>query len=253
MSPSTLPLAENAAHVAAAQAELRFRPALSCQDYAGAFGLLYDAYLRSGLTRPNAHRIRVTPYHLLDTTEVFVAEIREELISTISLVRDGELGVPMEAIYGEEVAALREAGFDLAEVSCLADRRGRRQSTATVFGIMSIMAQCAAERGVDYLLIAVHPRHAGFYQRFIGFELIGRLKAYGAVQDNPAVALALDLNHLATNHPKAYRTFFGKRFPDASLKYQPMPESMHRLVQSILESEERAPECLPALGELQCA
>ena len=61
----------------------------------GAFQLVYDAYLRSGLTKPNAYGLRVTPYHLLPTTEVFVALDRRKVICTVSLVRDGELGLPM--------------------------------------------------------------------------------------------------------------------------------------------------------------
>ena len=46
----------------------------------------------------------VTPYHLLPTTEIFIAEYQGEVIFTMSLVIDGDLGVPMEHVYGDEIA-----------------------------------------------------------------------------------------------------------------------------------------------------
>lgn len=89
---------------------------------------------------------------------------------------------------------------------------------AVIVQLMSHMAQFARRHGVDELLIAVHPHHVGFYQRFIGFDVIGEERSYSSVCDNPAVAMALDLVRMPTNHPRAYERFFGTPLPDLELE-----------------------------------
>ncbi len=209
-----------------------FRIAQCREDYCGAFRVVYEAYLEKGLTRPNLFQMRVTPYQLLPTTEVLVAVRQGEVIATLSLVRDGLLGLPMESVYPEEVAALRDRDLRLAEVSCLADRRHVRGDSgasfrayhppATAMRLMSLMAQCALARGVNCLLIAVHPRHARFYQRFTAFEPIGGVRTYHAVCDRPAVAMALDIDRAPIDHPELYRRFFGLPLPAESLAPRPI-------------------------------
>ena len=71
----------------------------SREELFAAFHLVYEQYLRSGLMKPNSYRMRVTPYHLLPSTEVLVALDRGAVTCTMSLVRDGELGLPMESVY----------------------------------------------------------------------------------------------------------------------------------------------------------
>ena len=90
---------------------LQCRIAADRREREAAFRLLHDSYAHSGLIQPNPYGMRVTPYHLLHTTEVFVAALRDEVICTFSLVGDGELGVPMEAIYPELIAERRAAGI----------------------------------------------------------------------------------------------------------------------------------------------
>ena len=85
---------------------------------------------------------------------------------------------------------------------------------------MPLMAQLAYRRGADQLLIAVHPRHARFYRRFLGFDVISETRNYGKVCGNPALALAADLNRLATNHPRVHQWMFGEPLPRDVLAYQ---------------------------------
>ena len=182
-------------------------------EWRSAFALVYEAYTHKGLAEPNPRGMRVTPYQLLPTTEVLVAIDHHRVVCTASVVRDGLLGLPLEDVYAEEVAARRRQGLVLAEVSCLADsQEGKRTAFSNVLQLMSLCVQCAKARGVDQLLVAVHPHHARFYQGFFGFEVLGEQRSYGAVLDAPAVALVLDLNHLAENHPRGYERLFGKPF-----------------------------------------
>jgi hypothetical protein len=217
--------------------DLAFRIASSQEDYCGAFALVYQNYVRGGLARANPYRMRVTPYQLSPQGEVMVAVRGREVVATMTLVRDGKLGLPMEAVYADQLDWLRAQGLFLAEVSCLADRRDAQpQSPATAMRLMSLMAQCAQARGVNQLLIAVHPRHARFYQRFTAFRPIGGLRQYHAVCDRPAVALALDIDRAPFDHPHLYRRFFGLPFPKESLACRPMPEHLRKEFEPVVEA-----------------
>ncbi len=209
---------------------LNARPDIECrigasrEELFAAFHMVYEQYLRSGLMKPNSYRMRVTPYHLLPSTEVLVALHRGAVTCTMSVVRDGELGLPMESVYHEEVAGLRLRKLSLAEVSCLADTHDpAAKSQSALFSLMPLVAQLAYYRGVDQLLIAVHPRHARFYRRFLAFDVIAEERTYGQVCGKPAVALALDLNGLAANCFRVHQWLFGHPFPGAILQRSPLP------------------------------
>jgi hypothetical protein len=237
------PAKTHASHLRQALEEsesLDYTIASSRQELHAAFRLVYEAYVRSGLMQPNSYRMRVMPYHLLTTTEVFVAKRMGDVISTVSLVRDDRLGLPMEAIYGQEINERRQKRLHLAEVSCLADRRGDIcHSLPVILRMMTLMAQAAQARGVDQLLIAVHPKHARFYQRFTAFVPMAGQRTYEAVCGKPAVALVLDLNRAPIDSPEHYRRFFGMPLPPESLRYQPIPQEVRAELRLI------ARECSP--------
>ena len=180
--------------------------------------------------------MRATPYQLLPSTDMIVAELRGQVISTVSLVRDGELGLPMESVFPEEVAARRAAGIRLAEVSCLADRR---QGTARFFGLFCelsrLMAQLARKTGVDELVVVVNPRHAPLYRRYMAFEQIGDERTYDAVQGFPAVPLSLNFANAKINKPKSWHEFFGEQLPEDALQAFPISEEDRQYFSSVLD------------------
>lgn len=185
------------------------RPALRIQ----ASRLVHDVYVRCGYMKPNPQRRRATPYDNLADTTTFVACLDEEVIATLTLVSDRELGLPMQSIYQEELQSLRRQGRRLAEVTALADRRKDPKRGMSVFlGLTKLMIHTARKRGIDDLLVTVHPKHARFYQRILVFEPFGPERAYPAVQNNPAVALRLNLRDVKANEHLSRRVlsrYFG--------------------------------------------
>ena len=198
--------------------DIECRIATCREEREAAFRLVYRSYLEAGLGQPNRYQMRVTPYHLLPSTEVFVAVLRDETVFTVSLISDGQLGLPMENVYGQEVRHRREQGLRVGEVSCLADRRSKYRQCFPVFvRLCRLTAQYAWHQGLDQLLVAVHPRHARFYQRFMDFEPIGPERSYPSVQNRPAIALSLDLVRLHREGGKGYETLFMPPIPEEQL------------------------------------
>ncbi len=211
--------------------------------YRGAFALVHDAYCRAGLDDPHESGLRVTPYQLLDTSHVFVSTLNDEVISTLTLVQDGELGLPMEAIYTKEIQDRRDRGIHLAEVTCLADRRLSPKRFFALFCELSrVMAQFAQREGVDEIWIACHPTHATLYERRLAFERQGDLCDYPAVLGNPAIPLCVDLKNLAQAYPRVWQRFFGTPIPQAVLQPSALPLDLRDCYAEI------AGTCVPRLG-----
>ena len=195
-----------------------------------AFQLVHRSYTQAGLIDENPHGMRVTPFHLLDTTELFVAVYQEQVICTLTLIGDGDLGVPMESIFGPEIDLLRRKGAHFGEVSCLADRRRQLSRILPVFiKLTRLMAQYARRQGMQYLLIAVHPRHVRFYRRFMAFESFADERSYPNVRNKPAIACLLDFERARRETPAIYAQFFDDPLDDEKLAAQPMSSAEREL------------------------
>lgn len=214
---------------------------LDFDDLSAAFKLVYNAYVRQGLIKENAAEMRILPHQLLPTTEVLGATLRGDVINTLSLVRDGELGLPLEKLYREEVALRRSDGTKVAEISSLADRRRQsrsasRSSFRVLFRVMCLAIQTGAQREVDELLIAVHPRHSRFYQRRFGFTVAGEVKNYDMVEGNPAVLLTLNLHALQTDEPEIFARIFANPLPQELVEPVPIAAEICQQFQPLATS-----------------
>jgi hypothetical protein len=180
-------------------------------ERAAAFQLLHRAYLQAGLTFENEMQMRVTKFHLVDTTDLLVAKRNADVEFTATLVRDGQLGLPVESLFADEVAAMRSAGMKLAEVSCVASGVGedKRQRFETLVKMIGLTIHAARRRGVGRLLLAVHPRHARLYQRLFGCVPCSEVKQYAAVQGNPALLCAHDFAELDRRRYPLYNQIYG--------------------------------------------
>jgi hypothetical protein len=209
--------------VAGANRAIAFRIAQRIDEVESSLRLVYAAYRQRGLIAANLSELRITPYHLLPTTEVLIATRGKRVVCTATLVHDNpRLGLPMESMYADEVSQRRAFGLRLAEASCLADDPDEKPPLHALVRLMALTIQCAYRRGVAELLAAMHPHHADFYTGFLGFEAFGEVRSCPAVRDHPAVALALDLKRLRDRHPRAHCRAFDPPFDDATLRPRPL-------------------------------
>lgn len=217
-------------------------------DLVDAFTLVHESYIRANLDRPYPSGMRLTPYHLLPTTDVLVARQGNSPVATASLVVDGDLGLPAQSIYDAEIKSLRRDGFRLAEVGSLADRRRSPLRFMQMFRQLSrLITQAAAVRGCNGLFAATHPRHARFYIRQIGFRQIGGVKSCPYAKGNPAVALLLDFN--AIRGSDVHRHFFAKSFDDHELAPFDWDEPLHRYFAGVLqENRAEASRVMPSVA-----
>ncbi len=140
----------------------------------------------------------------------------------------------MESMYPRELEALRLEGKRIAEVGCFADRRREGiRFTSVFFSLTKLLVQTARTRGYDSLVVAVHPRHAKFYRRALGFEDIGELTYCPYVSYRPAVALLLDLSQShGTEHFEGYSRDL---FPDDTIRKSNYDDVTQRFLRDMLD------------------
>jgi len=214
-STATLSVAQRAA--------LRFTRAVEPFEFDGAFRRLYQSYRQRGMALPHHKQMRLTRYHLLPTTRVFVARNGRQIIGTLSLVEDGPVGIPMRLIFDDAVDDLTRDTTRIAEATCLAVHEGVPQGLDVVHRLMGLAAQAAHRRGVARIVIAVHPRHAPFYVRSAGFRVFANTRPYPTVGGLPAVALQLNVATLHEDNPAVYRRYFGMEFSPIALSGSMVP------------------------------
>ena len=116
-------------------------------------------------------------------------------MATITVGLDSQpSGLAVEALYPDEVNALREAGHRLSEFTKLAvDNVVRSKAVlAAIFHIAYIYARRI--RQCTDVLVEVNPRHVRFYKSMLGFEVCGEQRVDPRVSA-PAVLLRLELAH----------------------------------------------------------
>src|SRR5574343_1168119 len=108
------------------------------EELEACFRLLHDAYVESGYMQPHPSGLRVTAYHALPTTTTLCAQYDGEVVGTISLIRDGVFGFPVEQAF--DLHGLRQQDGHIAEASALAVAPAfRQQGGMTVFPLMKFM------------------------------------------------------------------------------------------------------------------
>lgn len=187
-----------------AVSDLRLRIATSFEDRMAAIRLAHSSYVARGIERERPQGFKCSNHHLSPCTTVFTAHAQDRLVGTLSLLEDCPLGLPMECVHGEEVARRRAMGRRLAEVGTLAVEPEARGAVVS-FLLYNIMFRWARHhRGVDDLMIAVHPRGEDAYRKVLLFEKLGPCRRYASLGNAASVPLALDLPNAAERYRRVY-------------------------------------------------
>ncbi len=188
-----------------------FRPAIKLDDYIKCFRLLHDVYVQAGYSEPSETALRITPYHSLPDSKVFLGclencDAMRTPLYTISLFPDSSEGLPMDSAFKSELDILRSKGRKIAEVGCLASNPSFRRGDQNIPMLGNRVVHHYAEHylDIDDLVITVHPKYLPVYEDILLFEKIGKIDDYNYVNGNPAVAMRIDLNTAEKEYKKAY-------------------------------------------------
>lgn len=215
-----------------------YEMARSFEDRLQALQLIHLAYVRANLSEESEEGLRVTKHQLLAQSRIFVSKINGEIATTLSLIPDSRAGLPLEEIYPRQVNQLRDRELRIAEVGCFADRRNDPKRFMQNFcALTRVMAHYSFLQGIDGFIIAVHPRHARFYKKFLCFEEVGGLADYPTVKNNPAVALFLHFERAQQEEPVRYPEFIGPAIAAEEFENGEMPRWEAAYFTRVLEAQ----------------
>jgi len=167
------------------------RPVRTHQQLSMACVLVRNLYASRGYVTDSARHRLNDPNRL-----TLAAWLYDELVATLTLGRDSPAGLLADALYAAEIASLRGPDRIVCEVSRLAvdpDFTSRELLT-TLFRAAHVHGKSVF--AASDVVIEVNPRHAGYYQRVLGFRQLGNLRQCPRV-DAPAVLLHQTLDAIA--------------------------------------------------------
>lgn len=108
-----------------------------------------------------------------DCQTTIVACRGDHLFATLTLGLDAATGLMADMLYKPEISAVRERGGRVCEVTRMAmdPEHNSPEVMADMFQLVYVLAR-RIYRMTD-LFIEVHPRHAGFYRRMLGYRVVG--------------------------------------------------------------------------------
>jgi len=166
------------------------------EEIAGAIRLITAVYEKSGYVR-EGESSALSRFLASTATATFIARAADRIVGTISVISDSPEGLPMDLLYKNELAPLRQRGLLLAEVGQFAiePEVGLKDRTLSL-SLFKLALHYGLRKGFDLFCITVNPKHEAFY-RSMGFEIFAETRDYPSVENAPAVPMTLDLKKLA--------------------------------------------------------
>lgn len=153
-------------------AEITFKAAETKEEWEAAFRLLHDTYVQSGTMTANQSGMRVSKYHALPTTVVFIALWRKRVVGTVSIIQDSFFGLPIEEKL--DLSGCRKNKKIMVEIASLAVHGAVQDDKGLVlFPLIKIAFEyCSKYLGADYLVAEVTPDDFDFFEGVLSFSRI---------------------------------------------------------------------------------
>jgi hypothetical protein len=168
--------------------------ARTADDFKAAYRLVHDVYVERGYCSEMDWGMRLRPFEATARMATFIARTADgHIVGVLSVVGDCEgLGLPSEAAFAAEIAAIRADGFRLCEVTNQAIEPCYRKTA-----LPTELMRCAMAHGVmmgyQRAIATVSPGHTGFYN-LLNFFPIGPVRNYSSTIEDRVVALCGDLD-----------------------------------------------------------
>ncbi|MCB0337252.1 MAG: hypothetical protein KDD62_13130 [Bdellovibrionales bacterium] len=195
------------------------RPCFSAQDVYQVLRLSYRSYVTQGLCDLNRESIYINKFLISPRARAFMLEAGNTVIGGITIVEDGELGLPLDSLYPAETRDFRKSRFKLAEVgSCCLDPKLFGSQLGPIvqdplrlhaaLSLLKILHNYAVHRELSHLLISVHPANVELFE-FLGFHSFGPAKRNKMLGGAEVIPMIFAVNSYQENKsPKALKEFF---------------------------------------------
>jgi len=174
---------------------LVFKVAETDDELEQAFRVVHDSYVAEKYMQPDPCGIRLSLYHAMPYTTTFIGVRNGEVLVATSLFMDSPLGLPMDSLYKRELDELRSKYRLIAEIGAFAVRPGQKnRDTNVALHLQKLVFKYTLERlRIDDIVVTINPKHRLFYKHILHMDQFGEEKTYERVNNNPAIALRLNI------------------------------------------------------------
>ena len=132
------------------------------------------------------------PDHQTSDCVTLVGSDDDVTVGTMTIGFDGPQGILADDAFSDVIDQVRNNGREICEFTKLAMESSPKsmQTLASMVHVAYILARRV--RGADDVFIEVNPRHVRYYQRMLGFKVVGMARENRRVHA-PGVLLSLDL------------------------------------------------------------
>lgn len=171
-----------------------------------ALRILHDGYVEKNLMDPSEHKIRITKYHFLPTSTILIGKKGDEVVATMSVIRDSQFKLPTDACW--DLSPLRNQNLKIVEVSSLAIKKAyQKTSGVLLFPLCKYMYEYVSRFAkADILAITTHPQVRDFYSAILLFDQVeeGKVTNYDFVKGAKGIAQFLDLRTAGYRYREVY-------------------------------------------------
>lgn len=183
---------------------LTYGIATTQEELEKAFELVWHGYTKVGLHPDDSTGARITKYHLLPDSKVFIAvawhkkesqsgtSYEPQVVGTLTVLHDGCLGLPSEELCKREIIDMRLQGERIAEfvgLACSKEGLDERVSLK----LFTLAYEYCYKAKVTRIIASLTQRHVGFYRRFLGFNPLGDFNNYSLGNGMPVQAHFTDV------------------------------------------------------------
>lgn len=162
--------------------------------------LVTQQYQSSGYLLPTDQPLPDIRNYFPESLVFTIKGTENQLCGTIALIPDTLHKMPLDAMFSDEIRALREKGLKLAEVGRLAVTElpgiPPKESKRVLPALFSVALSWGFLLKLDALVITINPKHDSLYQHF-GFRPLAsdQKKSHPTLKNAPALARILFLQH----------------------------------------------------------
>ncbi len=199
-----------------------------------AYELVYRIYLGKGYIAPSPGRIVYQQVFGLPTSRTIVAtDAADEVMGTLTVVGDNDLGLTIERAFAEQVGGLRDRRRRIAEITSLAvESAAPFPKRAVFFALTQFAMNYGFHQQYDDMLMAIHPRHYRYYWHVFRAVPLGPCRPHPAVQGHPAICASIHAHDLKQNMAEEIRR-----------QYFSVPVQPHRFAGPPIGSADHAHFC----------
>lgn len=167
------------------------------EEFEQGYRLLYECYLEQGyLPATSENSLRITKYHLMPTSTMFVVKDGPQVVATLTHVIDSKLGLPGDTAV--DLKDVKRTSSRVAEISALAIKKGYRRQHSIMFALTRLVYHFSVQyAGCDTWVICVSSYVDLYYRSLFFFKRIFQNAFnYQFVNNVKSSSLVVKLNEL---------------------------------------------------------